>query len=930
MKYLLSFSFIIISTIVTAQIQYKFNHFTTDEGLPSNTIYSITEDKKGNIILGTDNGLSVFNGNDFTNYNVKDGLINPYIVGVSNDKYGNVLFINYNAKLQKLVGNRILETTIKTSDFNNILSFSDKIYLTTSQRRNKDKTYYFKEIENKTKHIINLRIAPPILFQDNQEIKISDNKIVFKNYKIPLSDKIKFIHKIIFRKNYVAILEDNFLFILDYSGAIVEQIKLPSNLSENAIYKNDFIIDHQENCWLNIQNIGLFVLENNSWKSVNNQINLTAKENINFLFCDNKGEIWIATHDNGLFCLSTTLTQTIFSKNGNCFTGLQTSFDKNTILVSSPFVLYEYKNKKLNFIEKYSAEVKLSDYNKYPVISNSKYKQIDFDKKKNEYKTNAKQLLKTENNAFFFTGLYGGISVFENGKRSTIETYPKELERIRNVEKYNNEYYFNNSKKISIRSLNKTNITTSKNLNLKIKGFIQDFKLVNDTMYVATDGKVYKAFGKKIIDSITNINNYEVENIRKIKIIDHQIFLCGNNGLIMLSKKGNRILNKYNFLNSNEIFDVAKLKNELFVATKKGISKIDFSLIENKSHKPSFEIYNNNLEVKKLTISSQVDLLKFVLKIQNFNSIKNQIIQYKIDNSSWNLSQTKSIYFQSLSYGNHTVFVRVRDVNSNWSTKTIRVYKSFPFYLKWWFILFANIFLVGLVYGIYRYQIKKIKAKKQQEITTNNKIVELRQNALSAMMNPHFVFNSLNAIQYFVNSNQKEQSSEHLGKLARLVRLFLSQASEPFISLSDEINRLKLYLELEQVRFMNFTFTFNIDEKINSHQAKIPNMIVQPFIENAILHGVSHLTKNDGKIDLNFNLIGNILTIEVIDNGFGLDKNKLKNDGHISKGIAIITERIEILQESYPEKVFSINQTNAFPDAIRKGHKVVIVVTILD
>ena len=82
------------------------------------------------------------------------------------------------------------------------------------------------------------------------------------------------------------------------------------------------------------------------------------------------------------------------------------------------------------------------------------------------------------------------------------------------------------------------------------------------------------------------------------------------------------------------------------------------------------------------------------------------------------------------------------------STKKIQVYKSFPFYLKWWFVLLATIFLAGLVFSIYRYQIKKTKTKKQQEIETNNKIVELRQNVLSAMMNPHFVFNSLNAIQY--------------------------------------------------------------------------------------------------------------------------------------------------------------------------------------
>ncbi len=112
-------------------------------------------------------------------------------------------------------------------------------------------------------------------------------------------------------------------------------------------------------------------------------------------------------------------------------------------------------------------------------------------------------------------------------------------------------------------------------------------------------------------------------------------------------------------------------------------------------------------------------------------------------------------------------------------------------------------------------------------------------------------------------------------------------------------------------------------------------MIVQPFIENAILHGVSHLKENDGKIDLNFHLKKGILTIEVVDNGFGImppnpQRGNPNGASHISKGTAIINERIEILQQSYPEKVFTITQQDAFPDPIRKGHKVVIVVTILE
>ena len=196
------------------------------------------------------------------------------------------------------------------------------------------------------------------------------------------------------------------------------------------------------------------------------------------------------------------------------------------------------------------------------------------------------------------------------------------------------------------------------------------------------------------------------------------------------------------------------------------------------------------------------------------------------------------------------------------------------------------------------------------------------------MMNPHFLFNSLNAIQYFINSNQKEKSSDYLGKLARLVRLFLSHSSEPFITLDNEIKRLKLYLELEQVRFNNFTYQIHVDTKIDVIKTKIPNMIVQPFIENAILHGISQLKQNDGTIDLHFILENELLIIEILDNGFGLEDKKQKSD-HISKGIQITSERLEILQNSYPEKTFTLKQELAYPNTIRKGHKVTIQLTIL-
>lgn len=938
MKAFVSFLIFFSLTITNAQIHYKFNHFTTDEGLPSNTIYCVNEDKNGNIVLGTDNGLTFYNGNEFKTLNVKDGLVNPYITAVTSDESGIIWFINYGAKLQKFVNNKIVSTPVFTDYNNQLFNLKDKLFSYTTQNRFPNKCYVYSEINRnnwkiiKPKNTLDLRrIAAPILVQDNQEIKFENNNLIYKNFKIALPHEVKFLHKVIFRKKDLCILDENYLFFVNHNGKITNKIKLPQPLSINPVYKYDFIIDNQENCWLSIQSKGLFLLKNNNWNPISENLGLNTSDNINFLYCDKKGKIWIATNENGLFCIpNTSISCFRFNNQENYFNGFANTLNKDGLFVSTKFSLYLYKNKDLNFLEKSNLEIKIANYNTIPILYVPIKEPTKWDKKLEFLKITGKKILKKEDDKYYVFAGNASINISTKAlvDFKQINSQIPKKEKIRQIVFYKNEYYFNNSEKINIRTFDNHFIYSKRDLKFKIKGYIEDFIFIKDTMWIAANKTIYKVFEEKIVDSISQINNINIDVIHKIKPIGDAVFLCANNGLFKISANGNRVLNKHNFLPNNEVYNVALLDNELLIATKDGLGKISDVLIQKKSDKPFFEVFYTNVKAKKIKISTDQNLVKIKLVIQNYNAAKNQFIQYKINNSEWTDSPITNIYFQSLSYGNNTLVFRVKDVNSDWATSRIQVYRAFPFYLKWWFILLIILVVSGLIILIYRSQISKIKRKKQQEIDTNNIMAELRQSALSAMMNPHFVFNSLNAIQYFVNSNQKEKSSEHLAKLARLVRLFLSQASEPFISLEDEINRLKLYLELEQVRFMNFDFTFNIEGKINLHQTKIPNMIVQPFLENAILHGVSHLTDKDGKIDLNFNLKENNLTIEVIDNGFGLDNNKIKKDGHISKGIAIITERISILQQSYPRKVFSITQQGVFPKDIRKGHKVIIVVTI--
>ena len=932
----------LLSFLAKAQTQYKSLRFTTDDGLPSNIIYSITEDNNENIILGTDNGLSIFNGNEFDNYNVKDGLINPYIVSVYND-YGTILLVNYHGKLQKLQNKKIISTSIFTEVNNQIITTKNQIYLYTIQNRNLNKTYPFISIDKKNLNQKKPKsttsynqIAPPILSQNNEIIVLKNDSIQYKKQKIKLLKEAKLIHKVIFRKNDVCVLDDDFLYILDFESVVKSKIKLPANLSRNSVYKYDFIIDKFENCWLSIQNQGLFILKNKDWISLSESIGLNKEDNINFLFCDKSNRIWIATNEKGLFCIPTTLNETIIFKNeGNFFNSFATSFDQKTLFFSSKFRLYSLNiNSEIKLLEKSDFEIHLSNFNKNPFLFSSIERTEFWSKKLKLFTFHGLQII--ENNNQDFDLLVGSTDLCKAKVQNNKVTYsgifykkPKK-EKTKNIILHKNEYYFNNGQEIDIRTFDDKYIYYKRKLKFKINGFIEDFTFVNDTMWIAANNAIYKVYNEKIIDSITEINNIKLDNVRKIKPIGTDIFLCAGNGLFKINKNKNFVCNKFNFLPSNDVYNITIFDKNLYVATNNGLAKISQEVFDKKSKNPNFEILFNAKTTSKIELESNQQSATIQLKIQNFNAIENQIIQYKVDDSNWLKTKNKGINFQSVAFGNHKVTIRIKDVNSDWEIKEFEICRAYPFYLKWWFFALTILFFILILTLLYKNQIKKINLKKAQEIATNNQIIELRQNALSAMMNPHFIFNSLSAGQYFINSNQQEKSSEHIGKLARLVRLFLSQSAQSFISVAEEIKRLQLYVELEQVRFNDFKFELKVDEKINILETKIPNMIVQPFIENAILHGISNPKITDGKIELKFGLYNDIITIEIIDNGYGIDENKTKNKNHISKGIAIIEERLAILQNSNPTKSFSITQDFTFSNSERKGHKVVITTTILD
>ncbi len=186
----------------------------------------------------------------------------------------------------------------------------------------------------------------------------------------------------------------------------------------------------------------------------------------------------------------------------------------------------------------------------------------------------------------------------------------------------------------------------------------------------------------------------------------------------------------------------------------------------------------------------------------------------------------------------------------------------------------------------------------------NKKVSEIEMNAMRAQMNPHFLFNCLNSIKYVIVQNDAKTAAAYLTKFARLIRLILNNSKSRMVTLADEIDALRLYVDMEQFRFNHaFQVTFMIDPRLTIESVEIPPMILQPYIENAIQHGLRLKPKGEGRLKIELKKIDKGVLFLIEDNGIGREysENLRKNRAskHKSFGTKITLDRIKLINETY-------------------------------
>ncbi len=277
---------------------------------------------------------------------------------------------------------------------------------------------------------------------------------------------------------------------------------------------------------------------------------------------------------------------------------------------------------------------------------------------------------------------------------------------------------------------------------------------------------------------------------------------------------------------------------------------------------------------------------------------KEFLYQLKGYETEWKSSITGQTQYTNLPNGNYTF--QVYSLNNNKIKSAIPATFSFtilkPFWFTWWFILIEIILLGVFVYLIIQWRVNKIKKNEEEKTLINQKLAEFQMTAVRAQMNPHFVFNAISSIQHYILTNDKYNSYDYLAKFSRLIRNVLDNSQEEYITLEKEIITLSLYIELEKIRFkVPFNFILNIDDELDQNDILIPTMVIQPYIENAIWHGLMP-KQNDCLLKLEIKKIEDSLHILIKDNGVGRGAStKPKNKDHVSKAMGLTDQRLNAL-----------------------------------
>ncbi len=944
---------------INAQQPTYFN-YTVKEGLPSNTVYCVFQDSKGYIWLGTDRGLARYDGYSFTVYTTTDGLAGNVIYDIYEDSkskiwfacnnggacyfYNNTIYTKKNdTLLQKVLANGSALKTLEDRNHNLILLMQFNIYKITPEGK-------LVEIKHS-----NIKYYSGMALNSKGEVIILSNGGI---YNINTGAQIQFVKKSINAPlgHSKTIIIGNRMYHIQQTELVCNNLPGGDTLSESYDITDN---PYQTQGLLSLKNNSILIGTQNglyTWDIINKKVvsHSFEKTSISSLLVDKEENLWITSLNNGIYLSINPNIKLLNNKSGLTFnyTNFVDRLSDGTIALGSN----QYKiaflrngmitNVKLpeQFGEGKVEKIRVGLDGNYYIALGSILMQV------NRLSFAIRILPMAARDILFDSKgkilLVAGTSLLEVNTNNTEKIYqlskislPRSMglltpniiasglykgsfsNRIYVYGLFGVKYYENDS----LIDLLQDNEYLSKNI-YRVQETSDGLVWLASNIYGVLVFYQNKLFRLDVSAGLPSnfINSLYVDN-------QNQIWVASVEGLskITYSIANNDL--KFQVLNYNQsdglvaknINDITKDGETLYVSTEEGICVFTESDLKSNGKAPALIIesvfFNNEIQPNSTQYRSDYRnnsvKIKYVgISYGSFGKIK---YKYRIKGleDNWTYTDNTVIDYPALPSGNYVfelVAFSSKGISSNFKSFNISI--TPPLWRTWWFITLSIISMSLLVYYIVQrrlasiqesHQIKEqvlnlenqnLEAQKKQAIY-ERELLDIKNQALRLHMNPHFIFNAINSIQGFYASGEIDIARSYIGKFSTLLRMILDQSKKEFIGIEEEIKTITYYLDLNQLRFDNkFNYEIDVDESLIANKEEVAPMLLQPFIENAILHGIAPL-KNVGKIIVRMFDRGKYIRCEIEDNGVGRDFSYQMNKDRVYKstGIQVTQKRIDLL-----------------------------------
>ncbi len=962
-----------ISYIITCKAQSAgYTAFTVNDGLPSNYIYRCIEDSKGFLWVATDAGMARFDGKRFQVFSMQQGLPDNEVLAVVKEVNGRIWVNSF--KQSPAYFDYVKNRFINAKEDSNLSKINEGTLLMSAfslpesgvQFVNEGGSFVFKD--NKLHAYYANQRNDGFLIKvnkDGSELRLggmnNPSHSLFENKIYHLVGK-KYVDSITLTSNNIGEgfkvgLNNNNLYFFDLDKSrsfIYSNIKInPLRVHRDSITLSEKFenFEFTEDFFYLLGISGTIYLINK--KTLKYEAIVKGNYLPNSLYNDSKGNIWICTIDKGLLLYKKNrFSSVIFPESFKNRNFLSITLTPDGRLLAGNFYgeIIEVKNGKVkvNYLpkKKLIARQRKILFSQNRIFSFSEAGVFaDF----KEPLTSRGKIPGSKTAINFSDSI---IIIGESTSLRKLNTITQKFsplnsmgKRITALTKFSNDVAYFGSTDGFYKYLYTKNITIPLNRrDPKLKERITALCTTSDQLvWIATSGSgIVVVKDDKVLLQISEKDGIINNSCRSlIAAKPGQIWLGTVGGISIVNYKLSN--GKLNFtiqnlsindgLPDNTVNDMFYQNDTIYAATGNGISIIPDNIFISKFNIP-VRLIRLSINQKENIISDKYDLNYDEQNIQmQFAGIelsghfKN--LQYTLDNKKSWIDLFENTLTLQLNSGHHTIKVRAVDVNGNISDEILSIEFNIatPFWKAAWFWITLAIALQLLtIFLIVRWQKKRKKTRLAKDLAVVQN-ASLEQQAFTSLMNPHFMFNALNSIQHYINVQDRQNANRYLSDFASLIRKNFEAAQQSFIPLEQELENVKIYLRLEQMRFTNrFTYKINIDDNLDLETWMIPTMMLQPLLENALLHGIMPSSVN-GELIIDLKEASKNLLITITDNGIGIENSrKLKQDlQHKSRGMELIIKRIAALSHFVVQPI-SINMQPAFKSDKNPGNKITLLI----